>query len=423
MPNVSRAAEPPVDELSVSSVEPVETNAGASARGGDKHNGADEPSHRAFDPLRLGALSVDPPAVLAPMAGVTNVAYRTLCREQGGLGGLYTCEMITARGVAERIPKTFSMLRFGPDETRSVQLYGTDAAVLAKATSIVCGDFGVRHVDLNFGCPVPKVTRRGGGGALPWKLDRLEAILRATVHAAEVYGVPVTIKTRTGIDDDHLTYRDAGRVAEQTGCAGITLHARTVQQAYGGEAAWDRIADLVGLVGIPVLGNGDVWEADDALRMMRETGCAGVVVGRGCLGRPWLFRDLADAFAGRAARTLPTLGEVAAMVRRHAELLVDLRDEPHGLADLRKHMGWYFKGFPVGGDLRGALAQVSSLDELDGLLARLDPSVPFPIGELGAPRGRQGNPRARVVLPYGWLESRTLGDVAIADDEDGVAGG
>jgi len=375
------------------------------------------------EPLRLGALSVDPPVALAPMAGVTNVAYRTLCREQGGSGGLYTCEMITARGIAERIPKTFSMLRFGAGEIPSVQLYGTDASVLARAIAIVCGEFGARHIDLNFGCPVPKVTRRGGGGALPWKLDRLEAVLRASVQAAEPYGVPVTIKTRLGIDDDHVTFRDAGRIAEQSGCAGITLHARTVLQAYGGHAAWDRIAELVSLVRIPVLGNGDIWEAEDALRMMRETGCAGVVIGRGCLGRPWLFRDLADAFAGRASKTLPNQGEVAGMVRRHAELLAELYGEPRGLADLRKHMGWYFRGFPVGGDLRNALAQVASLAELDALLARLDPDVPFPRGELGTPRGRQGNPRARVVLPYGWLGSRTLDGADIDDADVDVAGG
>jgi nifR3 family TIM-barrel protein len=296
------------------------------------------------EPLRLTAATgdgvrVDPPVVLAPMAGITNAAFRQLCREQGA--GLYVAEMITSRGIVERIPKTFDMLRFGPEETiRSVQLYGVEADVIARATTILCAEFGVAHVDLNFGCPVPKVTRRGGGGALPWKRDRLAAILTATVKAAEPYGVPVTIKTRVGIDSDHETFLDAGRIAQDAGCAAIALHARTVKQAYGGAADWDRIAELVDAVDIPVLGNGDVWEAPDALAMMARTGCAGVVVGRGCLGRPWLFRDLADAFAGRERRTLPTLGEVAAMVRRHGELLAELYGERHGLTDLRKHMAW-----------------------------------------------------------------------------------
>ncbi|MGB4628926.1 MAG: tRNA dihydrouridine synthase DusB [Propionicimonas sp.] len=379
------------------------------------------------DTLRLvtrsgSALEVNPPVVLAPMAGITNAAYRQLCREQGA--GLYVCEMITSRGVVERNPKTFAMLRFDPGETvRSVQLYGVDPAVMARASGILCAEFGVSHIDLNFGCPVPKVTRRGGGGVLPWKRDRLRDILRATVAAAEPYGVPVTIKTRLGIDADHLTYRDAGRIAQDAGCAGVALHARTVQQAYSGQANWEAIATLVDDLEIPVLGNGDIWEASDALAMVARTGCAGVVIGRGCLGRPWLFRDLADAFAGRTTRSLPTLGEVAAMVRRHAELLAALYGERHGLTDLRKHMAWYFKGFPVGGDLRRGLAMGSSLAELDGLLAQLDPDAAFPVGELGSPRGRQGTPRDKVVVPYGWLDSTDLGSVDLSAAESDVSGG
>ncbi len=372
--------------------------------------------------LRLGPVQVDPPVVLAPMAGITNAAYRQLCREQGA--GLYVCEMITSRGIVERIPRTFGMLRFDPGETvRSVQLYGVDPDVMAKATTILCAEFGVGHVDLNFGCPVPKVTRRGGGGALPWKRDRLAAILTATVKAAEPYGVPVTMKTRIGIDGDHETFLDAGRIAADAGCAAIALHARTVKQSYGGQADWDRIAELVASVDIPVLGNGDIWEAPDALAMMERTGCAGVVIGRGCLGRPWLFRDLAAAFAGEPPPPLPNLGEVAAMVYRHAELLAGLDGETHGMRDLRKHMAWYFKGFPVGAELRRGLAMVSTLAELRGLLDQLDPAVPFPDGELGSPRGRQGSARERVVLPYGWLDSQCLGDADIADAESDASGG
>ncbi|HOQ53838.1 MAG TPA: tRNA dihydrouridine synthase DusB [Micropruina sp.] len=372
--------------------------------------------------LRLGPITVDPPVVLAPMAGITNAAYRQLCREQGA--GLYVCEMITSRAVVERIPKTFAMLRFDPGETvRSVQLYGVDPAVMAKATTILCDEFGVSHVDLNFGCPVPKVTRRGGGGVLPWKRDRLAAILTATVRAAEPYGVPVTMKTRLGIDEQHETFLDAGRIAREAGCAAIALHARTVKQAYGGEADWSRIAELVASVDLPVLGNGDIWEAADALAMMRRTGCAGVVIGRGCLGRPWLFRDLAAAFAGREAPPLPNLGEVAAMVYRHAELLAGLDSETHGLRDLRRHMAWYFKGFAVGGDVRRGLATVESLAQLRGLLATLDADVPYPSSELGSPRGRQGAPRGKVVLPYGWLDSDCLGEADIADAESDASGG
>ncbi len=358
--------------------------------------------------LRLGPLRVATPVVLAPMAGITNAAYRRLCREQGA--GLYVSEMITSRGIVERDETTLRLLVFDElEDIRSVQLYGTDPVYVGKAAEILCAEYGVAHIDLNFGCPVPKVTRKGGGGALPWKRRLLADILEHAVRAAAPYDVPVTMKTRKGIDADHLTYLDAGRIAQEAGCAAIALHGRTVDQAYSGRADWTAIGELAAHVEIPVLGNGDVWEAADALRMVEETGAAGVVVGRGCLGRPWLFRDLAAAFAGERVATLPSLGEVAAMMRRHAELLVrHLGDEAQGCKEFRKHVAWYLKGFAAGGELRNSLALVSSLAALDALLDRLDPAEPFPVAALGAPRGRQGSPR-RVVLPHGWL-----------DDTDGI---
>lgn len=385
--------------------------------------------------LKLGTIEVGVPVVLSPMAGITNPAYRQLCREQAEQGapgvrpaGLFICEMITSRGIVERIPKTFEMMRFNEGEpVKSVQLYGVDPVIIAKATAILCGDLGIDHVDLNFGCPVPKVTRRGGGGVLPWKRDRLEAILQAAVKAADPYGVPVTMKTRKGIDDDHLTYLDAGRIAEQAGIAAITLHGRTVAQSYGGKADWEAIATLVESVSIPVLGNGDIWEAGDAARMMAQTGCAGVAIGRGCLGRPWLFRDLASLLRPGGSDSkplLPTLGEVMAMVRRHGELLTESKGEKYGLTDLRKHMAWYFKGFGLGGELRYALGMVSSFAELDILFGRLDPDVPFPIKEVGSARGRQGTPRGRVTVPYGWLDSPLLDEaVDLSDAESDASGG
>jgi nifR3 family TIM-barrel protein len=387
--------------------------------------------------LRIGSIEVATPVVLAPMAGITNAAYRQLCREQAELGvaresrgrgerpaGLFVCEMITSRGIVERDPKTLSMLQFDLGErVRSVQLYGVDPAVMGRATAILCEQHAVSHVDLNFGCPVPKVTRKGGGAALPYKRDRLRAILRATVAAAAPYGVPVTMKTRVGIDESHQTYLDAGRIAEESGCAAIALHGRTAQQAYSGHADWDAIATLKASVSIPVLGNGDVWEAADAVRMVAQTGVDGVVVGRGCLGRPWLFRDLAAAFSRRSGQIeQPDLADVAQTVRRHAELLAGLQGEDHGCKDLRKHMAWYFKGFPVGGDLRRSLAMVSSLAELDDLLAQL-PAAPFPVGELGKPRGRQGSPRGRVALPEGWLDDISGDDLDLGDAELGISGG
>lgn len=374
------------------------------------------------DSLTLGSVHVDTPVVLAPMAGITNAAYRRLCAEQGA--GLYVCEMITSRGLVEGDETTKKMLVFDDLETvRSVQLYGTDPVYIGKAVEILCADHGVAHVDLNFGCPVPKVTRKGGGGALPWKRGLLGEILENAVAAAAPYDVPVTMKTRKGLDDDHLTYLDAGRIAQESGVAAIALHGRTVQQAYSGEADWDAIGALVDHVDIPVLGNGDIWEAADALRMVEQTGAAGVVVGRGCLGRPWLFRDLAAAFHGEAVATLPTLGEVKAMMRRHAELLSEHMGEERGCKEFRKHITWYLKGFPAGGELRHRLALVDSLTSLDTLLQDLDDTAPFPERELGTPRGRQGAPRKKVVLPEGWLDDTDGRGEHLREDADETTGG
>jgi nifR3 family TIM-barrel protein len=369
--------------------------------------------------LRIGPYPVWPPVVLAPMAGITNQPFRTLCRAYGG--GLYVSEMITTRALVERDPETMRLIEFGPEEQpRSLQLYGVDPRVVGEAVTMIVAEDRADHVDLNFGCPVPKVTRRGGGAALPWKRDLLRAVLRAAVRAAGA--VPVTMKMRTGIDDDHLTYLDAGRIAEDEGVSAVALHGRTAAQAYSGQADWDAVARLKEHVtSVPVLGNGDVWEAADALRMMRETGCDGVVVGRGCLGRPWLFRSFDRAFAGVPDDEHPTLGEVARVMRRHAGLMADWLGEDKGCREFRKHVSWYLKGFGVGGETRNRLALVSTLAELDGLLAGLDAGEPFPPVVVGTPRGRAGSPR-RVALPEGWLDAPTGGAVGL-DAELAVSGG
>ena len=371
--------------------------------------------------LRLGTHIVDPPVVLAPMAGITNVAFRQLCREQGA--GIYVCEMITTVALAHRNPKTEHMIEFGPDEhPRSMQLYGVDPDVTAKAVRRVVDENLADHIDLNFGCSVRKITSKGGGSAIPWKRNLFGAIVKAAVDAAAPAGIPVTVKMRKGIDDDHLTYLEAGRIAQDAGVKWVALHARTAAQRYSGEADWAAIAALKQALDVPVLGNGDIWEAEDALRMVRETGCDGVVVGRGCLGRPWLFADLQAAFAGRTERVLPSLGEVASVMRRHAELLVRWwGKEREGVTDFRKHVAWYLKGFPVGSEVRQAMAMSSSLSELDDLLGKLDASAPFPLSNLGQPRGRTNAP-AKVVLPHRWLEDRddcTVPEDAEHDDSGG----
>lgn len=373
-----------------------------------------------FAPIPVGPYQVWPPVVLAPMAGITNAPFRTLCREHGA--GLYVSEMITCRALVERNAKTLSLIRFAADEhPRSMQLYGVDPENVGRAVRAVVAEGLADHIDLNFGCPVPKVTRQGGGSALPYKRDLFRDVVRAAVRGAGE--LPVTVKMRKGIDDEHLTYLDAGRIAQAEGAAVVALHARTAAQMYTGQADWSAIARLKDALDVPVLGNGDIWQAADALRMMRTTGCDGVVVGRGCLGRPWLFGDLARAFDGDARTAAPNLGETARTMLRHAGLLADWIGEERALRDFRKHVGWYLKGYSVGGGLRASLGMVSELAELAELLERLDPAEPWPVEVEASPRGRQTGQR-RVHLPERWLESTVLNpEVDAAPVESDHSGG
>ncbi|KAA9393857.1 tRNA dihydrouridine synthase DusB [Kocuria coralli] len=387
---------------------------------------ADEAVVLDLPPLRLGNLTIDVPVVLAPMAGVTNKAFRRLCREHGG--GLYVTEMVTARALVERREKSLQIVHHDADETpRSVQIYGVDAVNVGKAVRMVVEEAIADHIDLNFGCPVPKVTKRGGGSALPWKTDLFQAIVSTAVREADRGDVPVTIKTRMGIDDDHLTYLEAGRIARDAGVAAMTLHGRTLEQHYSGTADWSAIARLrEELPDMAILGNGDIWSAEDAVRMVEQTGVDGVVIGRGCQGRPWLFGDLQAAFDGRRDRARPGLRAVAATIYRHAQLLAEQNnDEAQGLREIRKHVAWYFKGYPVGGEMRASLAAVETLDQLEELLSRLDLDQPYPGAAVEGPRGRAGNPK-KAALPDRWLEDRLIHDdqrLGLVDAELDVSGG
>lgn len=362
--------------------------------------------------MQLGHLVVDPPVVLAPMAGVTNAPFRRLARRFGP--AIYVCEMVGARALVDGETKTNHLATFPADESpRSIQLYGTDPGAVGEAVALLVERENADHIDLNFGCPVPKVTRNGGGGALPWRQARFRAIVAAAV--ANAAGRPITVKMRKGIDDDHLTYLASGLIAEEEGAAAVALHARTVEQLYSGTADWSAIRLLKQTVTtIPVLGNGDIWEATDALRMVEETGCDGVVVGRGCLGRPWLFGDLAAAFAGTPTNTIPTLGFVAGVMRDHARLLVEWIDPFIGIRLFRKHVGWYLKGYPAGPELRRTLAEVEDIDQLDRLLAMLDPDCLPHDGATSMTRGHTRGPRP-VHLPQGYLEGGWDEDVPEAE--------
>ncbi|GAA2922732.1 tRNA dihydrouridine synthase DusB [Streptomyces thioluteus] len=374
--------------------------------------------------LQIGPHTVQPPVVLAPMAGITNAPFRTLCREFSGGKGLFVSEMITTRALVERDAKTMRLIHFdGTEKPRSIQLYGVDPHYVGRAVRMIVDEDLADHIDLNFGCPVPKVTRKGGGSALPYKRNLLRSILREAVGNAG--SLPVTMKMRKGIDDDHITYLDAGRIAVEEGVTAIALHGRTAAQHYGGTADWESIARLKETVPeIPVLGNGDIWSADDAVRMMRETGCDGVVVGRGCLGRPWLFGDLVAAFDedGPRAAATPDLRQVAKVMLRHAQLLGEwLESEERGVIDFRKHVAWYTKGFSIGSELRKRLAVTSSLAELEELLNGLELDQPWPAGADG-PRGRTSG-RNRVVLPDGWLDDPYDRAVVGAEAELDTSGG
>ena len=362
------------------------------------------------------------PVVLAPMAGITNSAFRTLCREQGA--GLFVSEMVTARALIERHPETMRLITPGKGETpRSVQLYAVDPNVTGLAVKLLMEENLADHIDLNFGCPVPKVTRRGGGSALPFKQKLFSQIVTAAVNAAKPFGVPVTVKMRIGIDPMNETYLTAGKAAADTGVAWVALHSRFASQMYEGQADWSAISRLVehlAPTGVPVLGNGDIWSGADGVRMMNETGCAGVVVGRGCLGRPWLFGDLVAAFSGSDSRITPTLFEVRDVIFRHGQLLVEFFEaEGRAMRDLRKHMAWYLKGFRVPRELRSKFGMVASLGELEYLLGQLE-DQPYPVEVGESPRGRTSHGRP-VHLPDGWLNDPfEIPEITI---DDSVSGG
>jgi nifR3 family TIM-barrel protein len=373
-----------------------------------------------FKTLRLGTMDVWPPVVLAPMAGVTNYPFRAVCRRFGA--GLYVSEMINARPLVDRRDKTLKLADFGPEESpRSMQLYGTDPYYIGEAVKRLVGEGKVDHLDMNFGCPVPKVTRKGGGAAIPLKPNLLRNIVRSAVSNAR--HIPVTIKFRIGVDDGYTTFLTAGRVAEEEGCVAVGLHARTAAQLYHGHANWDAIAELKQSVRIPVLGNGDIWEAEDALRMMRKTHCDGVIVGRGCLGRPWLFRDLADVFSGREPMDPPNLGEILQLMFDHAGMLAGWFGERLAMRSFRKHASWYTKGFRIPSETRVQLMRVETVTELIETFKDVDRSQPFPPAAMRMTRGKATGVQKRVALPPGYLTN--LNDATppdAADDDPGNGG-
>ncbi|MBM3698872.1 MAG: tRNA dihydrouridine synthase DusB [Actinobacteria bacterium] len=362
------------------------------------------------------------PVVLAPMAGITNAAFRRLCREQGA--GLFVSEMVTARALIERREETFRLIKPGVGESpRSIQLYAVDPTVLGKAVDLLGGEDLADHIDLNFGCPVPKVTRRGGGAALPFKRKLFSAIVESAVKSANKYGIPVTVKMRVGIDSDHQTFLESAKSAADLGVTWVALHARTAAQLYEGRSDWNKITQLVEHLSdtdVPVLGNGDIWSSEDVVNMINQTGCAGVVVGRGCLGRPWLFADLVSAINGENKRVNPNLFQVREIMIRHGQLLIEyFENEDRAMRDIRKHMAWYLKGFSVPRQIRSSLGMVSSLAQMQQLLSQVE-DQPYPQAVGDGPRGRTSHGR-QVKLPDGWLDDPDEFATILIDDA--ISGG
>lgn len=369
--------------------------------------------------VKIGPIELRVPVVLAPMAGVTNAPYRRLCREFGG--GLYVSEMISARAICEGSEKTMRLASFDEDESpRSLQLAAVDPHHAGRAVEMLVDEGRVDHIDMNFGCPVRKITRNGGGAALPYKRRLYSEVVGAVVRAAGT--VPVTVKFRIGIDDEHQTFLDAGRIAADLGVVGLGLHGRTAAQLYSGQANWDAIGQLVEAVPeVPVFGNGDIWEAADAIAMMEQTGCAGVIIGRGCLGRPWLFGQLEAVLNGEEMPAHPTTDEVTKVMARHASSLETWFESDKGVREFRKHAGWYLKGYPVGGAMRARFSQVSSLSELDDLLAEV-PSASLPEENYRVARGHTRGPQ-QVALPDQWLADPNDNARANPEGDNATSGG
>src|SRR5579884_554306 len=304
------------------------------------------------------------PLYLAPMAGVSESPFRRLCRRYGA--DVVVTEFLSAEGIRRENPATIAKLRFGPDERPiGVQIFGADPAAMGEAAAFVTDVFQPEFVDINFGCPVKKVVRRNGGSGCLKDLGLVAAIIRSVSRATHL---PVTVKTRSGWSEET---RDPVGIAlrmQDAGARAFTLHARTRTQMYSGNARWEEIAAVVDALEIPVLGNGDIKTAEDAVRMRRVTGCAGVMIGRGAFGQPWIFDQTKDLLAGRAMRPEPSVEERFAIALDHAHMAQDYEPDVKGAAiEFRKHLGWYCKGLPGSAELRKKLHAVMSLGEVEGI--------------------------------------------------------
>lgn len=328
---------------------------------------------RSFPDLTIGGIAVDPPLLLAPMAGVTDRDFRLISRRLGGVG-IVSMEFISSRAIVDGNQKTRDLMYFAEEERpMSIQIYGSDAKTMADAARVV-EELQPDICDINMGCPANKVLKGCAGAALMGDLPLAQQIVR---DVKAVLSMPLTVKFRLGLTDDTRNFLELGRICEGEGAAAVTVHGRTAKQGYSGQANWEEIARLVEAVDIPVIGNGDVREPEDAERMFQTTGCAGVMIGRGATRNPWVFRQTSDYFAGRTAHQ-PTLEERRDLILSHFRMVAEREIGKFALHKLRKFTGWYTKGLPGGRTLR---QQIQSLPDVPAFLAAVEEFFELAISE------------------------------------------
>lgn len=318
--------------------------------------------------MNIDSINIDNPILLAPMAGVTDYPFRRLCKEQGA--GVVYSEFVSAHGIIRENAKTWRMIRFTDFERPiGVQIFGDSPEVMRKAARMVADRFQPDIIDINYGCPVPKVTKRGAGSAALRDLCLMEDITAAVVEA--VPELPVTVKMRAGWDTKSIVIPEAGPIIEKLGIKAITLHPRTTKQDFDGNANWSLIKALKKSVSIPVIGNGDVCSGDDVLRMFAETGCDGVMIGRAALGYPWFFREAIAALKGEPSPPPPSIQERALMCQRHFKHMLEWHGERNGTNMMRKHFGWYIKGFEGAAAIRKELVMAPDKMKMTDILENL----------------------------------------------------
>ena len=313
--------------------------------------------------LQIGNVKLENNLILAPMAGVTDLPFRVLCREEG-CGLLYT-EMVSAKAILYKNKNTKELLEVDPSERPiAVQLFGSDPQILgAMAHQIEDGPYDL--IDLNMGCPVPKVAGNGGGSALMKNPKLVEEILSTMVRSVKK---PVTVKFRKGFDDEHVNAVEIAKIAESCGVSAVAVHGRTREQYYSGTADWDIIRQVKEAVSIPVIGNGDIFTPQDAKRCLEETGCDGLMIGRGARGNPWIFKRTAHYLETGELLAEPTGAEIGEMILRHARMQVKMKGEYIGMKEMRKHVAWYTAGLPHSASMRRASNELETLEQLENLL-------------------------------------------------------